>query len=977
MNIPRRGVLQTKPGVLSFGTSVTSAVVLLSFLFLFAGSADAQGVGRITGRVADAQGGTPLGEVQVFIVGQGLGALTGSNGRFLIPNVAPGTYQLRAERIGLAGVSQQVTVSGGQTIEVSFEMTTQALGLDEIVVTGTAGAARRREIGNTIAQIRPSDLPSRPTDVQELLRGAAPGLNISSSAGDMGMAQAIRLRGVHSVNMSNTPIIYIDGVRIRSQATPLANAVDFRSQRGDNVQVSPLAQLNPSDIERIEVIKGSAATTLYGTEASAGVIQIFTKSGATGATVWTFESSQGAVWSRKFGMDIDISGTPECERTQDCNLEYFRWRPYLKTGYNPSYSASVRGGGQTLQYFVSGGFEESEGVLENEYGEKWLTRGNFSVTPLNGLQVVWTTAYTHSWMQNVSQSNSQGYGHNVVRGLANFFANDRPEVVNQVLDYDIQSWIDRLTTGATVTYSPLSNLTNRLTIGYDFIQKDTRNLRPFGFFGGVGQLLTHNWQDKVLTFDFVGTLNFQIRPGLRSSLSWGGQAVGDEEYTLEGWGENFPGATSPTVSSAASRQGFETRSKVWNAGFFLQNVFDIQDRYFLTAGLRVDGNSAFGEGFGLQTYPKLSGSWVLSDESFWQPGWGVIKLRAAYGQSGRAPGAFDAVRTWTADGSFLGRPAFVPLNRGNPSLGPEVTAEMESGFDASWLEDRLQLDFTYYRSTTSDALLRVAGVPSEGFSGSQLENVGKLRNSGIEIALNASPIQRTRWGWDLGVNVTTNESEVLDLGGRTSIGDDAILGQPIAVVRGRYVANADEFAQPVIEQNHVYGPGNPTLILAPSTSIRLPGGITLAARGEYKAGHYYRDGNIESGAVQRSATVPSCWSYYANKGVDNRLVPVDQIPALGRARCTPSLTQADYFTYEADFFRMRALSATIPIEFLVPQRVTSATLSLSLNNSFTWKAMPILDPELGQNGASESLSIGSSPRLPPPIQFVASLRLQL
>ncbi|MBI4520795.1 MAG: TonB-dependent receptor [Gemmatimonadetes bacterium] len=687
------------------------------------------------------------------------------------------------------------------------------------------------------------------------------------------------------------------------------------------------------------------------------------------------ETTQSAIWSRKFGMDIDISGTPECERTGDCNLEYFRWRPYLKTGYNPMYSASVRGGGQNLQYFVSGGFEQSEGMLENEHGEKWLTRGNFSFTPTTGLQIQWNTGYTHSWQQNVSQSNSQGYGHNVVRGIANFFADDRPEVVNRILDYDIQSWIDRLTTGATFTYSATSDLTNRLTIGYDFIQKDTRNLRPYGFFGGVGQLLTHNWQNKVLTFDYVGTFSFNVTAGIRSSFSWGGQAVGDEDYTLRGWGENFPGATEPTVTSAASRQGFEERAKVWNAGFFFQNIFDIRNRYFLTVGMRADGNSAFGEGFGLQVYPKLSGSWVISDESFWRPAWGTVKLRAAYGQSGRAPGAFDAVRTWTATGSFLGKPAFLPLNRGNPDLGPEVTAEVEGGFDASWLDDRLRVDLTYYRSTTNNALLPVAGVASAGFAGNQLENVGTLRNSGIEIAASASPILRSNWGWELGLNVTTNHSKAVDLGGRQSIGNDAILGEPIAVYRGRYVKNPDEFAAPVIEQNHIYGPAQPTLIVSPSTTVRLPAGIMLAVRGEYKAGHFYQDSNIESGAVSRSATVPSCWRYYANKGVNNQLIPLDQVPALGRARCTPSLTNSDYFIYPADFFRLRSVSATVPVEFLLSDRVSSAALTVSLNNSWSWKEMPILDPELGQNGAPEDLSIDSSPRLPPPIQFIASLRV--
>jgi outer membrane receptor protein involved in Fe transport len=974
-----------------------AGLFLLGSLLVFASPTAAQEPGRITGQVTDAQSGQPLSEVQVFIPGTGIGTLTRANGRFIILNVTPGAKELRAERIGMGAATQQVTVAAGQAVDVNFQLSTQALGLDEIVVTGTAGAARRREIGNTIAQVRIGEVPGRTNDLSDMLRGAAPGLNISSSAGDMGQASAIRLRGLNSVSMSNTPIIYIDGVRIRSKATPTANAVDFRSQRGDNVQVSPFAQINPNDIDRIEVIKGSAATTLYGTEASAGVIQIFTKSGSSGAPVWTMETTQSAVWNRKFAPDIDISGTPECQRTGDCSYGFFRWGPYIKTGYNPGYSASVRGGGQNLQYYVSGGYDISEGTLENEYGKKWLTRGNFTFTPLTELTLQWNSSYTHSWAQNVSQSNSQGYGHNVVRGLANFFANDSVYLVNEVLKYDLQSWIDRLTTGGTATWSPMADLTNRFTIGWDFIQKDSRNLRPVGFFRtGPGQLLTHNWQDQVLTFDYVGTYSFDVMSNLRSSFSWGGQAVGDNDYTLEGWGENFPGATDPTVSSAASRQGFETRSKTWNAGFFLQNVFDISNRYFITAGMRVDGNSAFGSGFGLQMYPKVSGSWVVSDEAFW-PEIGTFKLRAAFGKSGRAPGAFDAVRTWSsANGSFLNLPAFVPLNRGNPDLGPEVTAEVEGGFDSSWMDDKVRLDLTYYRSTTSDALLNVPGVPSAGFSASQLENVGKLRNQGLEVALNTSPINGADLGWDLGLNVTLNKSEVLDLGeGRTQLSTPTtsiwiIVGQPIPVFRARYIRNPDAIATPLadcglpaavadpslpcVEQNHLYGSGQPKTILSPSTQLRYKG-ITLAVRGEYKGGHYYQDGNIEPGAVTRGATVPSCAPYYAALGATNALKPLDQVPALWRARCTANQSQADYFIYKADFFRLRTVSATLPLDVLMPDRITSSMMTLSLNNSWTWKAMPILDPELGQNGAVEELAIQSSPRLPPPIQFVASVRV--
>src|SRR5690606_15888985 len=247
--------------------------------------------------------------------------------------------------------------------------------------------------------------------------------------------------------------------------------------------------------------------------------------------------------------------------------------------------------------------------------------------------------------------------------------------------------------------------TNRFTVGYDFTQQEGRNLRNFGFEQyPQGSLTTDMFQSRLLTFDYVGTYSFGITDAIRSNFSWGGQAVGDDERRLQAYGEDFPGAAVPTISSAAMTFAQESREKVWNAGFFFQNVFDISNKYFITAGVRVDGNSAFGSGFGLQVYPKVSGSWVVSDEDFWGEGLGSLKLRAAYGQSGRAPGAFDAIRTWEGVG-FAGIPAFVPDNLGNPDLGPEVTAEWEFGLDGAWFQDRLSVVFTYYNQKTNDALM--------------------------------------------------------------------------------------------------------------------------------------------------------------------------------------------------------------------------------------------------------------------------------
>jgi outer membrane receptor protein involved in Fe transport len=958
----------------------------------------AQQGGRVVGRVTATESGAPMGEVQVFIPGTGLGTLTRQNGTFIIFEVPAGPHEVRAERIGMAPVTRQVTVLAGQVVEVDFQMTTQALGLDEIVVTGTAGAARRREVGSTIAQLNVADIPAKTTQSVELLQAAAPGLQITKDSGVLGGGYNIRLRGNTTVSMSNQPIIYIDGIRMQSKPFPNGRAAAaLTSGAGGGVQANPLNFLNPNDIERIEVIKGSAATTLYGTEASAGVIQVFTKKGASGAPVWNVEAARSYSYSLKIGPPL---------------FPYHRIDPYLQWGDVQNYVASVRGGGQALQYFASGNYEGGNGILPQDTIGKWTMRGNFTFTPITNLQLQWNTAYANTNQRNTPQGgNASGITHNAYRGQGNYFATEDPKVVGQLFAQDIRQQIERFTTGGTATYSPLSNVTNRLTIGYDYSQQEVRARRPFGFvFFTPGSIFNDTWQNRLLTFDYVGTYAFDIRDGLRSSFSWGGQAIGEDQRRVNAYGEGFPGAANPTVNSAATNVGEEERSKIWNAGFFFQNVFDVRNRYFLTLGMRVDGNSAFGSGFGLQLYPKASASWVISDESFWRPSWGSVKLRAAYGQSGRAPGAFDATRTW-ASVPWGGNSALIPDNLGDENIGPEVTAEFEAGADADWLDGRVTLGFTYFSQTTTDALFSVAQIPSSGFSRSQRTNIGELTNSGTELTLAGSPIRGATWGWDLGVNVATNHSEVLSLGGIPAFstqGGWIEEGQPVPAIRTRWVRNGEkpltgttllqctaaaavaDPTLPCIDLNHIYGPAQPTLIVGPSMTVRGPAGVTLSARGEFRGGMYITESNFTQGGVSRSAWMPACWPYYVNPYDGTRQNPAfapptaahtlalrPDTPARFVAMCSVALGHEGYSTIQGDFFKLRSLALQIPLDFAMPDRVSNAVLTLSANNAFRWLNSQWLvgDPEMGI--PVDGLLSGRASSSPPPTYSLnASVRVQ-
>ena len=983
-----------------FFTDLGKVAAVVAALAFVAQPVAAQETGTITGTVTDAGTTGGLQAVQVYLVGSGLGALTNASGRYLILNVPAGSYTLRAERLGFATQEVQVSVTAGGATTQDFAFQAEALGLDEIVVTGTAGASRRREIGNTIAQLDLTDVVEPPQSVDALLQGRVSGMTVMNASGNAGSGARIRLRGNVSIAQSNQPLIYVDGVRLRSDAFDKNVPPTGYPGRSGNDVSSPLNNINPADIERIEVIKGAAATTLYGTEASAGVIQVFTKRGHRGAPQWTASVEQGMARMSPFGIESERRPSFEAAESAAGGTSDFMFiDPWLRDAHQQRYSLSVGGGGEDLQYFVSGAFEDDDGVLPNDNQQKVNFRGNFTFSPADNLQLQWNTSFTKDEFSNTAAgNNAHGLTLNVFRREANYFGNEIKENLDLLLNQEITTAIDQFVTGGTATWTPVANFTNRLSVGYDLAQQDNRNLRPFGFVRAQNGILSNGRSRfETLTFDYVGTLNFDLTSSIGSALSFGGQSVTSDIKRTTAYGQDFPGPGDPTVTTAGTKLGFEQRERVVNAGFFFQDVLDVNDKYFLTLGGRVDGNSAFGSDFGLQFYPKASASWVVSDEDFWGDRSGQLKLRGAWGQSGRAPGAFDAVRTYDGVG-WGGVPAFYPRVLGNAELGPERTAEWEVGFDASFLNDRLAVDFTYYDQHTTDALFSVRQTPSSGFTdvnggNSQLENVGEIFNKGIELSVNALVLQRDAFSWDLGASLSTNASEVglpenvteFAIGGAWIVD-----GEPAPVLRGEKVMNPDELAEPIIEDDQIYGPNQPTRIVGLTSTFTLPGNIRFTARGEYQGGHYVTAG-VAQNAVRRSVIWAGCYDEYSIAGeapVTTNAPGRSQLTALQRARCDARLTDGNFWSEKADFFKIRELSLNAPLpEGLVPG-ASSASLTLAGRNVFRWTndEWTHFDPEMGGNNdnnpisrdgaqAGDFLVTGISEHIPAPAIWTVALRV--
>lgn len=962
----------------------------LAVLMLTAQGMFAQEAGRVVGVVTSARTAGPLGEVQVFISSTGQGTLTGQNGRFVIPNVTPGAYELSAQRIGLATVTQQITVTAGQETVVTFEMSEEALGLDEIVVTGTAGAARRREVGNVINQINVADVPAPPNNVDQLLASQAPGLQMSIGSGAAGSGAQIRLRGAVSVSQSNQPLIFIDGIRVKSDAYAKNVPPTGYSGRSGNTTSSPLNDINPNDIERIEVIKGSAASTLYGTEAAAGVIQIFTKRGQSGQARWTAQIDQGFNKLMPFQPDVDVRPTNDetlasLPRGQ-YSYKFLNMDPFLRTGYRNRYSMSVAGGGQALQYFISGQQESNDGVLPQDNESKVNLRGNFTFTPISDLVVQVNSSYTRTDITNTATgNNAHGLTLNAFRRERNYFGSGDPDLLAELLNQYIDTRIDRFILGSTMTWQPNERLSQKLTVGYDQANQDNRNLRPYGFIRAPqGILSTLNADFTTLTADYVGSYRLDLSDDITTTISWGGQSITNETRQLNSEGRDFPGPGEPDIDAGGLTLGFENRLRVVNAGFFGQALFGFSDKYFITAGVRVDGNSAFGQDLGLQAFPKFSASYVISDENFWNEDWGSLKLRAAYGESGRAPGAFDAVRTWSPVG-YGGVPAFWPNNLGNPELAPERTAETEFGFDWAGFDNRLTAELTYYRQETTGALFSVRYPPSFGFGTSQQENVGEMVNQGVELALFANIFETRDWGLDLSTNIYTNESEVLSLGGAvpfTAGGGWVFEGQPVMALRGVQYRNGDQVAAPRVctesdgpsavcyERDQFFGPAQPTLVLNFSPTVTMPYGVTLSARTEYQGGAFIQDGTARNG-IRRNVRWPTCSAAYELIDVGRG----DELPMQLQKECIQSNNENGLMIYSADHFRLRDVTLQVPLGGLVPGS-SNSTLTFSAQNAWLHRFdMPAWDPNQLGNTGFDSQNPSITEHIPAPATFLMSLRM--
>ncbi len=1001
--------MRTTPGQRIPRRSRFAACLVAGAHFVLGASAVlAQTGGSVAGRVTDTRSGLGLAGTTVTVTGTRLGATTGDDGRYRITGVPAGAREVAARRIGYAAARHPVTVGDGQTTTADFALEAAAYSLEQVVVTGTPGGEQRRTLGNTVAVIdAPAELDrSAAPSLTALLNSRAPGTIVTQGTGRIGSGPTIQIRGRSTLSLSSEPIVYIDGVRVNNavnQGPAGASGSSFGSQNSQTA--SRLDDIQPDDIESIQIIKGPAAATIYGTEAANGVIQIITKKGNNGPARWTARMEQGAVSfhnsTTRMPTNYRKNAAGDIIAWNGIQQEADSGRPVFTTGHTQSYNLAVSGGVPALSYYVSGSYSDDEGVEPNNFGTSFSGHANVSTSPSPKLDIVSSLNYVRSSMHlgadaGVSPLLSAIIGHSLLNPGNRGFQYVPPEVPQRL--YDNSQDINRFTGGVTFNNRPVDWFSHRLIVGLDFTSDDSKALERFAtpdlapflaplggpaISGGrIGQTLRDN---SYITGDYSGTAKTKLTSNLSSSTSVGGNFIRKQLKTSFLGASNFPAPGLETVSSATNPPTV-SQALVVNTtlGLWAQQQFGWRDRFYVTAALRVDNNSAFGQDFKWVTYPKLSASWVLSEEPFLKglsSQVSTLKLRAAYGQSGTQPDAFAALRTFITGGRANGESGITPGSFGNANLKPERGKEIEAGFEAE-LFNRLSLDFTYFSKHTTDAILQQATAPSGGFPGSQAVNVGETKNHGIEIQASFQALASTNISWDINGNLGTNKDEIVDLGtlpfaGSTNV--RSVKGYPINAYWSKVVVSADRDPSTNAITNILCdgGPGNapvacsaapvvfvgtqtPKLTGSLSSSVTLWQRVTLYGLLDFKRGHRLFNANdyLRCGAAGQL-----CEAFVRPEKYPTHLLASIQPASIGAGIIEP-------FLQDASFFRLGEVSASyaLPSRWLRRIGVTGARFTLTARNLHTWTKYEGLDPEERQGPNDQAL-------LPPLRRFIATLNL--
>lgn len=842
--------------------------------------------------------------------------------------------------------------------------------LDEVVVTGQGVAVSKRRLSSNITKLSSADLGSLPTGrIDQMLQNALPNVQITLTNGQPGTTSMIKSRGLSSAFTNSTPVIYVDGVRVDNLNTgsSLFNVMNnaYGNINGQTAATSAIGDIPMENIDHIEYVPGGAATTLYGSDAANGVIQIFTKNHGSG-------SFHASVISQ-IGWDVANSQFYHFNRTKEL---------LHQTGFQQKYGISFSGGTERMGYSFGASMSHNTGTIIHNGNEqkKYDIRFGTSIKMNSKLKYTNSFGYVADEFQR-NRNGNQGYytGLWFTEGsaAANFtYLTENGEQRNFPADIDkatpyeyamMKSFVSqaedmqdhkeqvkRFQTSQQLLFTPLANLTFHATLGLDYRYNTDKlvetnrylihtQMKPAGT-ADAGSVSNYDRNYYGITGELNGQWKFFKDELISNILTGGFQYFSSHDHQSFYKGLNVRDGAR-IMTGAGSIYADEWLSSLHNYGTYLQDNFGLLNRYYLDLGLRMDYNTAFGDQVGWQAYPKIGMSYIVSEEPWMQKlvdnKWvNSLKLMANYGVAGSYPPAFEYMRT-VETSSYLDKQANTFGKIGNPNLGPEKKRSYEFGFQGDFFHNVLSLGFTYYYAITKDALFNVPTLPSSGQSSSYLANIGRIRNRGIEMYVGLNIINTREWGLSCRTSINTNDNKVLSTGGLVpfAIGgfsSRTIItvveeGKSVGFLRGTAtILNADNTVKETL-YNQDLGRTIPTVYGNFSINTRWRR-LTFNLTGDYQTGAYIHSFDRQ---------------FRFAKGIKDDAVPDAALSGTTQAQSWLNFT--NFFVEKADFVKIRNIGIDYVFQF--PKYIIrELNLAFNVYNPFSWTSSSV-DPEAVLSGA--------------------------
>jgi len=756
--------------------------------------------GNIRGSVTDSETGQTLPGANVSIIELDIGTVTNNDGQFELTDIRAGTYTLRISYVGYKSIRRDIEIEDGQTSTLNISLEPDLMGLEDVVVTGVATSVKRRNLANAVESVDGEFLNRTPSQsVEQGLQGKITGANIQSNSGAPGGGIQVNLRGVSSINADSQPLYVVDGVILSNEAVSGGMGKITEQSGGDNDpaqdnMVNRVADINPNDIENIEVLKGASASAIYGSRASNGVIIITTKRGSEGKPQINFSQRVGffdlsnTVGSRVFNSEqeaVDAFGPVAAEhfiagQTYDNEAAIAD-----RNDVSLESSFSLSGGNEGTQYFVSALVKDDQGIIANTGYQKQSFRANLNQEISPRVDLDFTSNLVHS-VASRGLSNNDNTGTSfwmVFPKTPNFFdlrasngvfpdnpfINSNPLQTASILNNDEDVW--RFISSAKLTYniSTTANSNMRMVadFGVDRFQQKNEIFSPpilqYESNDGLpGTLIKGN----ASNLNINSSVNFihSIEPGsgsLTLTTSVGAQYQ-NRDLRVERTTSQDLIAGQRKSDAATVISVFDRRSKVVDLGLYLQEEIQLFDeRMLVTFGARADQSSNAGDPDKFFFYPKASTSYRFDNVS---PGLlDEIKFRAALGYSGNQPLYGQKFTPLSGDRNIEGNAGLtVGGIAGDPDIEPERQREIELGLDAVLLGDKVNLEFTLYQQNITNLLLERELSPSQGIQ-TQFFNGGELQVQGVELGLTFLPVNTENMSWQVRTNFYSNRSEIVDL----------------------------------------------------------------------------------------------------------------------------------------------------------------------------------------------------------------------